>query len=97
MSRHDNSWDGVRERSLWRAVRFVTRPLVTHLNKFRARLHLQSSAATPIQHAKPPAHIVAMYHIAPGSQPLRVTIDDTTLSRCVSGLALFPQLQQSLG
>lgn len=52
------------------------------LNKFRARLHLQSSAATPIQHAKPTAPIAAMYHIAPGTQPLRVTIDDTALSRC---------------
>lgn len=52
------------------------------LNKLRARLHLQSSAATPIRHAKPTAPIAAMYHIAPGSQPLRVTIDDTALSRC---------------
>lgn len=50
--------------------------------KFRARLHLQSNAATPIQHAKPPANVAVMYHIAPGSEPLRVVIDDTMLSRC---------------
>lgn len=52
------------------------------LNKVRARLHMQSYAATPIQHAKHTERLAMMYHIAPGSQPLRVTIDDTTLSRC---------------
>lgn len=51
-------------------------------NKFRARLHLQSNAATPIQHAKPTANLAVSYQIAPGSKPLRVTIDDTALSRC---------------
>ena len=52
------------------------------LNKVRARLHLQSNAATPIQHARPTDDLAMMYHIPPGSQPLRVTIDDTALSRC---------------
>jgi len=51
-------------------------------NKFRARLHLQSNAATPIQHAKPTPSLAVMYHVAPESTPLRVTIDDTVLSRC---------------
>lgn len=52
------------------------------LNKVRARLHLQSNAATPIQHVKPTERLAMMYHIAPGSQPLKMTIDDTALSRC---------------
>lgn len=52
------------------------------LNKFRARLHLQSNAATPIQHTKPTANLAVMHHIAQGSEPLRVTIDDTALSHC---------------
>ena len=51
-------------------------------NKFRARLHLQSSAATPIRHTKPTANQAVMYHTTPGAGPLRVAIDDTALSRC---------------
>lgn len=51
-------------------------------NKFRARLHLQSNAATPIRHAKSAANVAVMYQITPGSESLRVAIDDTALSRC---------------
>lgn len=51
-------------------------------NKFRARLHLQSNASTPIRHAKPYTNVAVMYQIAPGPQPLRVSIADTKLSRC---------------
>lgn len=51
-------------------------------NKFRARLHLQSNASTPIRHAKPTANSAMMYQIASGPEPLRVTIVDTALSRC---------------
>jgi len=51
-------------------------------NKFRARLHLQSNATTPIRHAKPTTNLAVMYQITPGSKPLRVAIDDTALSRC---------------
>jgi len=51
-------------------------------NKFKARLHLQSNAATPVRHAKPTANLSVMYHIEPGSEPLRVTIEDNVLSRC---------------
>ena len=51
-------------------------------NKFRARLHLQSNASTPIRHAKTPASSAAMYQLAPGPEPLRVTIVDTAFSRC---------------
>lgn len=51
-------------------------------NKFRARLHLQSSASTPIRHAKPTANAAVMYQITPQPETLRVTIVDTTLSRC---------------
>ena len=51
-------------------------------NKFRARLHLQSNASTPIRHARPTANAAVMYQTAPESEPLRVTIVDTALSRC---------------
>jgi hypothetical protein len=51
-------------------------------NKFRARMHLQSNATTPVQHARPTASLAVSYQIAPGPEPLRVTIDDTALSRC---------------
>ena len=51
-------------------------------NKFRARLHLQSNSATPIRHAKPTANLAVMYHITARSEPLRVTIADTAVSRC---------------
>jgi hypothetical protein len=51
-------------------------------NKFRARLHLQSNASTAIRHAKQNANVDVMYHIPPGTESLRVTIDDTALSRC---------------
>jgi hypothetical protein len=51
-------------------------------NKFKARLHLQSNAETPIQHAKPTADVAVMYHIPAGQAPLKVAIDDTMLSRC---------------
>jgi hypothetical protein len=55
------------------------------LDKFRARLHLQSGTGNPVQPAqrtRPTANYAAMYHIAPGPEPLKVTIEDTTLSRC---------------
>jgi hypothetical protein len=51
-------------------------------NKFRARLHLQSNAATAIRHARPVADVGVMYHLPPGSEPLKVSIADTVLSRC---------------
>lgn len=51
-------------------------------NKLRARLHLQSNASTPIRHAKPAANAALMFQTAPGPESLRVTIADTTLSRC---------------
>lgn len=51
-------------------------------NKFRARLHLQSNAATPVRHAKPVTNSTVMYQVAAEPAPLRVSIDDTALSRC---------------
>jgi hypothetical protein len=51
-------------------------------NKFKARLHLQSKAETPIRHAKPGPNLAVMYNITPGQAPLKVAIDDTVLSRC---------------
>ena len=51
-------------------------------NKFKARLHLQSNAETPIRHAKPGPNLAVMYNITPGQAPLKVAIDDTVLSRC---------------
>ena len=50
-------------------------------NKFKARLHLQSNAETPIRHAKPAADVAVMYNITAGQAPLKVAIDDTALSR----------------
>jgi hypothetical protein len=51
-------------------------------NKLRARLHVPSNAETPIRHAKPTPNLAVMYNIAPELEPLRVTIDDSPLSRC---------------
>jgi hypothetical protein len=51
-------------------------------NKFRARLRLQSKAATPIRHAKPTANSTVMYQVSEGPEPLKVSIADTALSRC---------------
>jgi hypothetical protein len=51
-------------------------------NKFKARLHLQSNAETPIRHAKPTTDVAMMHHGTTGQAPLKVAIDDTVLSRC---------------
>jgi hypothetical protein len=51
-------------------------------NKFKARLHLQSNAETPIRHAKPGPDVAVMNNVTAGQTPLKVTIDDTVLSRC---------------
>lgn len=51
-------------------------------NKFKARLYWQSNAETPIRHAKPTTDVAVMHQITPGQTPLKVTIDDTALSRC---------------
>jgi len=50
-------------------------------NKPRAQLRLQSKASTPVRHAKPTADVAVMYQIAPGPEPLKVSIVDSTLSR----------------
>lgn len=55
------------------------------LEKFRARMQLQSNAGNPVQtarRARPTSTQTLMYQIAPGPEPLRVTIEDTVLSRC---------------
>jgi hypothetical protein len=51
-------------------------------NKFKARLYWQSNAQTPIRHAKPSPDVAVMYNVTAGQAPLKVTIDDTVLSRC---------------
>lgn len=55
------------------------------LDKFRARLHLQSGSENPVQprqRARPAAGYAVMYEVAPEAKPLRVTIEDNALSRC---------------
>ena len=52
------------------------------LSKLRARLHLQSTAVTPIRQANPTANLTVMHHVTPRSGPLTVSIADTALSRC---------------
>ena len=41
-------------------------------NKFKARLHLQSNAETPIRHAKSGSDMAVMYNTTTGQPPLGV-------------------------
>jgi hypothetical protein len=52
--------------------------------KFRARLGLQGDMVKPVGRSLPKASDTAMYQVTGESQPVRVKIEDSTLSICAS-------------